>query len=113
MEKGFETGLDYAMCIEKPFIKGLTRALVLLALKEGRKKGYQIYRYIVNVIGLKTSLSTTYTILRELTNKGFIERSGDLYHLTEKGMNALQAFISRFNKIKLFLEESSKHIKST
>lgn len=100
MSSEIEFDIDYQYIIEEPFIKGLLRILILSALKEGGKRGYQVYRYIVNKIRLKVSLSTMYTLLKELKDKDFIVNTEGVYHLTEKGRRALEIFTRKYNDIK-------------
>lgn len=100
MNNEIEFDIDYQYIIEEPFIKGLLRILILRALKEGGKRGYQVYRYIIDRIRLKISLSTMYTLLKELREKNFIVNIEGVYHLTEKGMRALEIFMRKYNDIK-------------
>ncbi len=94
---------DQLNYIEKYFIKGLIRILVLSALREGGKCGYHIYRYVNNKTKLKTSLSTVYTIIRELVDRGLITRIGDIYQLTERGFETLNLFLKKYPKLKSIL----------
>lgn len=103
MEKELETGADHYEYIEKFFVKGLVRILILSALKEGAKCGYHIYQYVNSKIKLKTSLSTIYTIIKELAERGLIARIGDVYQLTERGLEVLRAFASKYSDIRSFL----------
>uniref|UniRef100_A0A7C4FGY4 PadR family transcriptional regulator n=1 Tax=Ignisphaera aggregans TaxID=334771 RepID=A0A7C4FGY4_9CREN len=95
--------IDYKRCIEDPFIRGIIRVVILIALKEGGKRGYQIYQYIKSKLGHSISVSTMYTILRELTDKNFISKNYGIYTLTEKGLNALKTFIKKYDIIKKFI----------
>lgn len=97
-----DIALDYKQYIEDPFVKGLIRILVLYALREGEKKGYQVYQYICSIIKYRISLSTIYTVLKEMTLKGFVTKIRNAYKLTEKGIDALYLFIKRYNSIMPF-----------
>ncbi|MEM1644332.1 MAG: PadR family transcriptional regulator [Ignisphaera sp.] len=100
MNSEIEFDIDYQYIIEEPFIKGLLRILILSALKEGGKRGYQVYRYVIDRIRLRISLSTIYTLLKELREKNFIVSIEGVYHLTEKGMRTLEIFMRKYNDIK-------------
>lgn len=103
MSKNRDFNTEYLHYIEKFFIKGLIRILILSALREGGKCGYHIYRYVNNKVRLKTSLSTIYTIIKELVDKGLIVKVGNAYHLTEKGVETLRLFIKKYRELKSIL----------
>ncbi|MEM1542170.1 MAG: PadR family transcriptional regulator [Ignisphaera sp.] len=98
-----ETLDDIHKYLEEPFLKGLLRILILGTLKRGELYGYQIYKYVKNIIKSKISLSTFYTILKELEEAKFIIKIGSKYILTEKGLNALRLFLSKYNDLSSFL----------
>lgn len=103
MSKRSKTNIDYFNYIEKFFVKGLIRVLILSALREGGKCGYHIYRYVNDRVKLKMSLSTVYTIVKELVDKGLITKVGNVYQLTEKGIEVLHLFTSKYRELKSIL----------
>lgn len=94
---------DYLHYLERFFIKGLVRILILSSLREGGKCGYHIYRYINDRVKFKMSLSTVYTIIKELVDKGLITKVGNVYHLTEKGFETLHLFTKKYRGLKSIL----------
>lgn len=89
--------------LEEPFLKGLLRVVILGTLKRGELYGYQIYKYVKNIIRSRISLSTFYTILKELEEAKFVIKVGSRYILTEKGLEALKLFLSKYSDLKSFL----------
>lgn len=94
---------DVFRYIEEPFLRGVLRILILTILKHSELYGYQIYKHIKNIVKHRISLSTFYSILKELEKAKFITKTKGRYMLTEKGLNALKLFLSKYNDIKTFL----------
>lgn len=87
---------DIDKYIVKPFIKGLLRLLILGILSKGENYAYQVYKYVVEVVKSRISLSTFYTILRDLEIKGFVVKIGNKYMLTEKGILAITILLTKY-----------------
>lgn len=87
---------DIEKYIVKPFVKGLLRLLILGVLSKGEEYAYQIYKHVVELVRAKISLSTFYTILKELESKGFITRLDSRYTLTEKGLLAITVLLAKY-----------------
>ncbi|MCS7111999.1 MAG: PadR family transcriptional regulator [Ignisphaera sp.] len=94
---------DIYRYLEEPFLRGVLRVLILCVLKRGELYGYQIYKYVRNTIKSKISLSTFYTVLKELEKAGFIIRVGSRYILTEKGFSAVRSFLSKYGDLRSLL----------
>lgn len=80
--------------IEWALIRGTFRLLILAILEESVMQGYQVVKRIEQVIGEKPSLSTIYTILANLEQRGLIRsirRKGEnrYYMITDKGRRLL------------------------
>ncbi len=91
--------------IEKPLTKGFIRLSILLILEKTSQYGYRIYKVIKDRLYDKLSLSTFYTILRELEEYRIVKRIGDKYVLTENGLEILGYVKKKYREIAVFLEK--------
>lgn len=87
---------DVDRYIVKPFVKGLIRLLILGVLSKGESYAYQIYRHIVDLVKSRVSLSTFYTILKDLEVRGFVVKVDGKYVLTEKGLLAITILLAKY-----------------
>jgi len=93
------------MSVEKPLLRGIIRFSVLLLLEGVGKYGYQIYRLIKSRLYNRLSLSTLYTILKELESHGIIERVGEMYVLTDMGVKVLEYLKSKYKDLTNYLKK--------
>lgn len=77
-------------------MKGFIRIAILYVVNKTETYGYRIYRLIKNNVYRGLSLSTFYTILRELEKLGLVCRRGLTYVITEKGVETLIQFINKY-----------------
>ncbi len=90
---------NLASYIERQFLRGLLRIAILVILDRSSHYGYQIYKILREKLYSRLSLSTLYTLLKELENKGLIRRIDDKYILTEKGSKIIKLLFTRYNKL--------------
>lgn len=98
MKNEVEANLDYALCIENHTRTGFAGTQ--------RRQKTRVPSIPVHSQRDWIENESQHSIhdLERIDRKGFIERSGNIYYLTEKGVKALQAFVRKFNKVKLHLE---------
>jgi len=89
--------------LEKHLVKGLLRVAILYVIGKTSMYGYQIYKLIKKCVYDKISLSTLYTILKELEKLGLIYRVGLKYHISEKGVEVFKKIMEKYPFIIIFL----------
>ncbi|GEM_PF-1261773 len=94
--------------LEKSIGKGLLRISIMILLNNIRCHGYKIYKVLKQRVYYNLSLSTLYTILKELKNLDIIVRVNDTYYLSERGKHLLSILKRRYPKIISSLEEMLK-----
>ncbi len=92
--------LDAVSLVEKPLVRGFVRLAVLIVLKKSSEYSYRIYK----VLKGELSLSTLYTVLKELEERGLVRRDGDRYSITELGLRVLSTLLTRYGKLIEVLE---------
>ena len=91
--------------IEISLYRGMYRLLTLTILEKTRMKGYQIFKNIKNITGIKPSLSTIHDILSEMEKRRLIESiktetNEKYYIITKIGKKKLEEIKERTkNKI--------------
>ncbi len=91
--------------IENSLLRGFIRLSILLVLEKTNEYGYKIYKVIKERIFGRLSLSTFYTILKELENHNVIQKTGDVYILTDKGAKVLEYIKKKYREIIVPLEK--------
>ncbi|WP_457743012.1 PadR family transcriptional regulator [Thermococcus sp.] len=91
--------------MEKPYVKGALKLVILELLKEPNH-GYGIMSEIERLYGIKLSAGTVYPILASLRRSGLIEvvetgeRERKSYRITEKGLSYLDQHRGELEEIK-------------
>lgn len=89
--------------LEKHLVKGLLRVAILYLIGKTSMYGYQIYKLIKKGVYEKISLSTLYTILKELEKLGLIYRDGLKYYISEKGIEVFKKIMDKYPFLLVFL----------
>ncbi len=91
--------------IEKSLLRGFIRLSILLVLEKTNEYGYRIYKVVKERVYGRLSLSTFYTILKELEEHNVIKKVGDVYTITDKGAKVLEHIKSKYRDIALSIEK--------
>lgn len=89
--------------MEKHLLKGLLRLAVLYIIGKTSMYGYQIYKLVKKGVYEKISLSTLYTILKELEKLGLIHRDGARYSISDKGVEVFKKIMEKYPFLLIFL----------
>lgn len=92
--------------LEKHLLKGFIRIAILYVVNKTETHGYRIYRSIKNNLYRGLSLSTFYTVLKELEKLGLVCRKGLTYVITEKGVETLIHFMNKYPFINIILSST-------
>lgn len=88
--------------IEKHLMKGILRLAVLYIIEKTSMYGYEIYKLIKKGVYEKISLSTLYTILKELERLGLIYRDGLKYYISERGVEVFKKIAEKYPFLLIF-----------
>lgn len=104
-----ETNINFLTSyLEKSIGKGLLRISIMILLNNIRCHGYKIYKVLKQKMYRNLSLSTFYTILKELKNFDIIVRVNNTYYLSDRGKQLLGILKKKYPKIISSLEETLK-----
>jgi len=82
------------MDLDKALVRGFSRLAILSLLRREDMRAYQLLKVMESLFEVKLSLSSFYTMLKELEVRGYISSTrrgeGDkIYSITEKGRRIL------------------------